>query len=73
MFHRNLAAGAPQIFSARLHPSQSPATTIVEFLHSGLRGFAAWRRRRREHKELLAFLASDHRIAADIGYRHVRE
>ena len=50
MFHRNLAAGAPQIFSARLHPSQSPATTIVEFFRSGLREFAAWRRRRRERR-----------------------
>jgi hypothetical protein len=28
---------------------------------------------RREREELHAFLASDYRIAADIGYRHHRE
>jgi len=72
MSNRNLAAAALQIFSVRPHSSQSPAR-IVEFLRRGLQGFAAWRRRRREREELYEFLASDHRIAADIGYRHHRE
>jgi uncharacterized protein YjiS (DUF1127 family) len=31
--------------------------------------FAAWRKYRREREELHAFLASDYRVAADIGYR----
>jgi hypothetical protein len=42
----------------------------VEFLRSALHRLSARRRRRREREELHAFLASDHRIAADIGYRH---
>jgi uncharacterized protein YjiS (DUF1127 family) len=33
------------------------------------RAIAAWRRRRKQRKELLEYLASDHRAAADIGYR----
>ena len=73
MLNRNLADAAPQIFSTRLHVPRSPATSIVEILRSGLHGFAAWRNRRRERKELYEFLASDHRAAADIGYRHHRE
>ena len=68
MFNRNLADAAPQIFTARLHAPRSPAASIVEFLRSVLRRFAAWRNRRRERKELYEFLASDHRAAADIGY-----
>lgn len=69
MLNRNLADVAPQIFSTRLHVPRSPATSIVEILRSGLHGFAAWRNRRREYE----FLSSDHRAAADIGYRHRRE
>jgi uncharacterized protein YjiS (DUF1127 family) len=46
---------------------------MVEFIRRALHRFAAWRRQRRERKELYAVLASDHRIAADIGYRHQRE
>jgi uncharacterized protein YjiS (DUF1127 family) len=72
MSNRNLAGVAPQILGVRLHSSQPPATSIVEFLRTGLRRFSAWRSRRRERKELYAFLASDHRAAADIGYRHQR-
>ncbi|HET8918829.1 MAG TPA: hypothetical protein VFN27_04030 [Xanthobacteraceae bacterium] len=68
MLNRNAAAAAPQIFSARLRAYRSPS--IVEFLRIGFYAFTAWRRRRRERKELNDFLASDHRIAADIGYRH---
>jgi hypothetical protein len=34
------------------------------------RAIAAWHSRRREHKKLLEYLASDHRAAADIGYPH---
>jgi uncharacterized protein YjiS (DUF1127 family) len=70
MFNRNLAAAAPHIFGARLHAPRSPAMSIVEFLRSELRRLSAWRSRRREREELYEFLASDHRIAADIGYRH---
>jgi hypothetical protein len=73
MFNRNLAAAAPQIFSARLHAPRLPATNIVGFLRNGLRSFSAWRSRRRARKELYEYLASDHRAAADIGYRHWRE
>jgi uncharacterized protein YjiS (DUF1127 family) len=70
MLNRNAAAAAPQIFSARLHAPRSPS--IAQFLRLGFHAFTAWRRRRRERKELYDFLASDHRIAADIGYRHQR-
>ena len=66
MFNCNFAAAAPRIFSLRLH---APAS-IAEFLRSVLRRWSARQRRRREREELYAFLASDHRIAADIGYRH---
>jgi len=70
MFNRNPAATAPQIVGARPHAPRSSRTSIVEFLRSGLRRLSARRRRRREREELYEFLASDHRIAADIGYRH---
>jgi hypothetical protein len=73
MFNRNLAAAALQIFGARLHASRPPATRIVEFLRTGLRRFSDWRTRRRERQKLFEYLASDHRAAADIGYRHYRE
>jgi uncharacterized protein YjiS (DUF1127 family) len=72
MSNRNLADVAPPLFSARPSASQSLARQIVESLRTGFRRFAAWRRRRRERKELFEFLASDHRAAADIGYRHHR-
>ena len=55
MSNRNLAAAAPQILGVLLSTPRSPATSIVEFLRSGLRRFAAWRNR------LYEFLASDHR------------
>jgi uncharacterized protein YjiS (DUF1127 family) len=71
MLNRNAAEAALQIFSARLHAPRSPS--IAEFLRIGFHAFTAWRRRRRERKELCDFLANDHRIAADIGYRHHRE
>jgi uncharacterized protein YjiS (DUF1127 family) len=67
MFNRNVAAAAPQIFSARLHATRLPATNIVL---NGLRKLSAWWSRRRARKELYEYLASDHRAAADIGYRH---
>jgi hypothetical protein len=67
MFNRSPAATAPQIVGAR---PRSSRTSIVEFLRSGLRSLSARPRRRREREELYEFLASDHRIAADIGYRH---
>jgi hypothetical protein len=70
MFNCNFAAAAPRIFSLRLHAPRSSITSIAEFLRSGLRRWSARQRRRREREELYAFLASDHRIAADIGYRH---
>ncbi|MFZ1149245.1 MAG: hypothetical protein WAR76_05870 [Xanthobacteraceae bacterium] len=73
MSNRNLAGVAPQILGVRPHSSRPPATSIVEFLGSELRRFAAWWNRRRQRKELFEFLASDHRAAADIGYRHHRE
>jgi len=72
MFNRNPAAAAPQILGVRPHSPRWPAATVIEFLRSGTRRFAAWRRQRRERKELHEFLASDHRAAADIGYRHRR-
>jgi len=72
MFNRNFAAAAPRIFSARPPVPRSSTTSIVEFLRSALHRLSARRRRRREREELYAFLASDHRIAADIGYRHQR-
>jgi uncharacterized protein YjiS (DUF1127 family) len=73
MFNRNVAAAAPQVFSARLHATRLPATNIAGFLRNGLRKLSAWRSRRRARKELYEYLASDHRAAADIGYRHWRE
>jgi uncharacterized protein YjiS (DUF1127 family) len=72
MSNRNLADIAPSSFSARLSSSSSLARRIVASPRAGLRKFAAWRKHRRERKELYAFLASDHRAAADIGYRHQR-
>jgi uncharacterized protein YjiS (DUF1127 family) len=72
MFNRNLADAAPPLFSARPSSPQSLARRIVASVRNGLGKFAAWRKRRRERKELYAFLASDHRAAADIGYRHRR-
>jgi uncharacterized protein YjiS (DUF1127 family) len=70
MFNRNFVAAAPHVFGIRLHSPRSPAMSIVELLRCDLRRLSAWRSRRRERKELYEFLASDHRIAADIGYRH---
>ena len=72
MFNRNPAAAAPQIFGGRLHAPRSRATGIVGFVRNGLCKLSAWRSRCRERKELYEFLASDHRAAADIGYRHQR-
>jgi uncharacterized protein YjiS (DUF1127 family) len=71
MSNRNLGNAAPPLLSAR-PSSQSLARRIVDSVRAGLGKFAAWRKHRRERKELYAFLASDHRIAADIGYRHQR-
>jgi hypothetical protein len=70
MSTRNLAAAAPQIFGVPLHARRSWRLSIVSFLRGGLRKLSAWRRRRPERTELYEFLASDHRVAADIGYRH---
>ena len=72
MSNHNLAGAAPQIVGVRLCAPRSSRTSIVEFLRNGLRRLSAWRSRRRERKELYEFLASDHRAAADIGYRHHR-
>jgi hypothetical protein len=72
MSNRNLAHIAPPLFRTRLHSTRSLSTSIVEFLRAGLRAITAWRKHRRERKELYEFLASDHRAAADIGYRHHR-
>jgi hypothetical protein len=85
MSNRNLAAAEPQICSAGSLSSRSLArsparsvvrsfvASIIEFLRVALRRFTSRRRERREREQLYAFLASDHRIAADIGYRHHRE
>jgi uncharacterized protein YjiS (DUF1127 family) len=70
MSNRNLADAAPHVLSAILAPSRSPAARITEFLRTGFARFAAWARRRREREALYAYLASDHRAAADIGYPH---
>jgi len=70
MFNRNLATAALQTFGVPPQAPRSPATRIVESLRTGLREFFAWRNRCRERKELYEFLASDHRAAADIEYRH---
>jgi hypothetical protein len=72
MSNRNPADAARSSFSARLSSSQSPVRRIVESVSARFCEFASWRKRRGERKELYAFLASDHRIAADIGYRHQR-
>jgi uncharacterized protein YjiS (DUF1127 family) len=72
MSNRNLADAARSSFNGPLSSSQSPARHIVDSVHAKLGEFAAWRKHRRERKELYAFLASDHRAAADIGYRHRR-
>jgi uncharacterized protein YjiS (DUF1127 family) len=50
--------------------ARSLGASVAEFLRTELRRLSAWRRRRRERNELFEFLASDHRAAADIGYRH---
>jgi uncharacterized protein YjiS (DUF1127 family) len=72
MSNRNLAAAKPQICGAGPLPSRSLGARIMESLRTAPLRFAAWRKYRRQREELYAFLASDHRIAADIGYRHHR-
>jgi hypothetical protein len=69
MSNRNPAAAAPQIRIAGPLRSRSLGARVMELLRAAARRFAASRRRRREREELHAFLASDHRVAADIGYR----
>lgn len=70
MSNRNLVGVPPQSFGVRLHATPSPATRILGFVRSGLRGFSIWLRERRDRKRLYEYLASDHRAAADIGYPH---
>jgi hypothetical protein len=70
MSNRNPVAAAPQICSAGPLPPRWLGASVTELLAAAARRFAASRRRRREREELQAFLASDHRAAADIGYGH---
>jgi hypothetical protein len=69
MFTRNIAVASPPSLSAR--PSfRSLCASGIGSIRAVFRAIAAWRSRRREHKKLLEYLASDHRAAADIGYPH---
>ncbi len=70
MSNRNITEAAPQMFAARSLVSHAALKTIVEFLRMALEKLAAWRRQRRDRKRLYDYLASDHRVAADIGYPH---
>jgi uncharacterized membrane protein len=70
MSNRNITDAAPQMFAAPPHGPQVQLKTIVKFLRIELKKFAAWRRQRRDRKRLYEYLASDHRVAADIGYPH---
>ncbi|MGN6749778.1 MAG: hypothetical protein ACTHJS_14405, partial [Xanthobacteraceae bacterium] len=70
MSKSNLAAAAAQICSAGPLPSRSLGARIMDSMRAAAGRFAAWRKYRREREELHALLASDHRIGADIGYRH---
>jgi hypothetical protein len=65
---RNIAVVLPP-FSARLS-FRSLGASGVGSICAAFRAIAAWHSRRREHKKLLEYLASDHRAAADIGYPH---
>ncbi len=69
MPNRNITQ-APQMFAARSLVSHAALKTIAEFLRTELEKLAAWRRQRRDRKRLYDYLASDHRVAADIGYPH---
>jgi uncharacterized protein YjiS (DUF1127 family) len=69
MSTRNPAVVLPPFFSAR-PLFRSLCASGVDSIRIAFSAVAAWRRRRRERKELYDFLASDHRIAADIGYPH---
>ena len=77
MSNLNPVGAAPQICSAGPLASRSLlrflGASIMESLCAAARRFGTWRKYRREREELHAFLASDYRIAADIGYRHHRE
>jgi hypothetical protein len=68
MSTRNIAVALPP-FSARLS-FRSLGASGVGSIRAAFRAIAAWHSRRREHKKLLEYLASDHRAAADIGYPH---
>ena len=70
MSNSNIAGVAPA--TARPAAPRSLAAHIAEFLHTGFGRISAWRQLRREREELYEYLASDHRAAADIGYRHRR-
>jgi hypothetical protein len=43
---------------------------IIVLFRSRLQALRTARTRRRERQELLDYLASDHRLAADVGYPH---
>jgi len=73
MSNRNLTHIAPPLLGARLHAPRSLSTSIAALLRASFRTITAWLRRRRERERLLEFLASDHRVASDIGYPHRRE
>jgi uncharacterized protein YjiS (DUF1127 family) len=45
----------------------SPTTFTIKILRALFRTVGTWHHRRRQHRELFEFLASDHRAAADIG------
>ena len=62
---QTLALLASPLFSWR----HLPVGVIVLF-RSRLQALRTARTRRRERQELLDYLASDHRLAADIGYPH---
>jgi hypothetical protein len=70
MSNRKLVSLPPQIVCVRRHATPSPAASIFEFVRSRPRRFAAWLRDRRERQKLSEYLASDHRMASDIGYPH---
>jgi hypothetical protein len=72
MSTRHFTAGLPPFLSAR-PLLRSLCARGVESFRAVFSAIAAWRRRGKERKELLEFLASDHRAAADIGYRHQRQ
>jgi hypothetical protein len=69
MPHHSLAQTLPllasPLFSWRRHPARA-----IALFRAGWEASQARRTRRRQRQELIDYLATDHRLASDIGYPH---